>query len=105
MSGTGKVRSERWRERRRKGLIAIMVDVSPAHRRVFERMGLVQPGHDQDPAALTWAVERYLDTAPAVQGIGEALYPDPTNLPIKPKAKAIRKTNTGTPLPENSGGM
>ena len=76
MSGTGKVRSERWRERRRKGLIVITVDVSPAHRRVFERMGLVQPGDDQDRAALAWAVERYLDTAPAVQSIGEALYPD-----------------------------
>ena len=76
MSTTGKSRSERWRARRRKGLIVVTVAVSPSQRRSFERMGLVAPGCDQDPEALTWAVERYLDTAPAVQGIGDALYKD-----------------------------
>ena len=41
MSGTGKVRSERWRERRRGGLISVTVNVSPEHRRALERMGLI----------------------------------------------------------------
>jgi hypothetical protein len=74
MSDTGKVRSERWRQRRRSGSIAVTVAVSPAQRRAFERMGLIEPGCDQDQDELRWAVERYLDTAPAVQGIGDALY-------------------------------
>ncbi len=103
MSGTGKVRSERWRERRRKGLIAIMVDVSPAHRRVFERMGLVPPGHDQDRAALAWAVERYLDTAPAVQGIGEALYPDADEFTDQPEDGGGEEDAGVTSSPANSG--
>ncbi len=74
MSGTGKVRSERWRERRRGGLIPLTVNVSPEHRRALERMGLIPAGHDLDRAAITWAVERFLDTAPAVQAVGDALY-------------------------------
>ena len=39
-------------------------------------MGLIAAGFDKDHAALVWAIERYLDTAPAVQGIGDALYRD-----------------------------
>ncbi len=74
MSGTGKVRSERWRERRRGGLISVTVNVSPEHRRALERMGLISAGFDQDRAAITWAVERFMDTAPAVQAVGDALY-------------------------------
>ena len=73
---TTKERSARWRERKREGLIAITIDVSRAHRRAFERMGLIDAGFDRDQASLRWAVERYLDTAPAVQGIGDALYRD-----------------------------
>lgn len=74
MSGTGKARAERWRERRRSGLLPLMINVSMTHRRALERMGLILAGHDQDRAAITWAVERFLDTAPAVQAIGDALY-------------------------------
>ena len=85
MSDTGKARSERWRERRRKGLIAVTVDVSPAQRRAFERMGLVKPGRDRDQDELRWAVERYLDTAPAVQGIGDALYKDAPEFTDQPE--------------------
>ncbi len=74
MNGTGKARSERWRERRRYGLISVTVNVSPEHRRALERMGLISAGFDQDRAAITWAVERFMDTAPAVQAVGDALY-------------------------------
>ncbi|MGI4943363.1 MAG: hypothetical protein ACRYHQ_22830 [Janthinobacterium lividum] len=71
---TGGARSSRWRERRRNGLMPLTVNVSLEHRRALERMGLIPPGHDRDREAITWAVERFLDTAPAVQAIGDALY-------------------------------
>jgi hypothetical protein len=86
-SGTGKARSSRWRERRRSGLVPLTINVSPEHRRALERMGLIPAGHDRDRAAITWAVERFLDTAPAVQAVGDALYrgaaepPEATALP------------------------
>src|SRR5437763_16932044 len=73
---SGKARSERWRERRRKGLMSLTIDVSPAQRCAFERMGLISTGRGRDKEAVAWAVKRFLDTAPAVQGIGDALYPD-----------------------------
>ena len=38
-------------------------------------MGLIAPDMDRDVEALICAVERFLDTAPAVQAIGDALYP------------------------------
>lgn len=103
MIGTGKVRSERWRERRRKGLIAVTVDVSPAHRRAFESMGLVQHGHDRDRAALIWAVERYLDTAPAVQGIGDALFPDADEPTDQVEDGGGEENESEMPSPDNSG--
>ena len=71
---TSKARSAAWRARRRTGAILISIDVLPAHRRALESMGLIEPGKDQDPGELVWAVERFLDIAPAVQGIGDALY-------------------------------
>jgi hypothetical protein len=54
----------------------LTIDVSPAHRRAFERMGLIATGHYLDKEAMAWAVQRFLDTAPTVQRIGDALYPD-----------------------------
>ncbi len=76
MSGGGRARSERWRARRRLGLIPVIIDVAPKHRRALERMGLIANGYDEDREALAWAVVRFLDSAPAVQAIGDALFPD-----------------------------
>ena len=39
-------------------------------------MGLIALGNERDRDAVAWAVCRYLDTAPAMRAIGEALYPD-----------------------------
>jgi hypothetical protein len=39
-------------------------------------MGLIEPGYDEHPEAIAWAAARYLDTAPAMRKVGEALYPD-----------------------------
>lgn len=76
MSGGGRARSERWRARRRLGLIPVIIDVAPKHRRALERMGLIAAGYDENREALAWAVVRFLDAAPAVQSIGDALYPN-----------------------------
>ena len=76
MSGGGRTRSERWRARRRLGLIPVIIDVAPKHRRALERMGLIAAGYDENREALAWAVTRFLDAAPAVQEIGDALYPN-----------------------------
>lgn len=71
---TSRTRSAAWRARRRTGAIPISIDIMPAHRRALESMGLIPTGKDRDAEALIWAVERFLDIAPAVQGIGDALY-------------------------------
>jgi hypothetical protein len=76
MTASAKARSARWRDRRRLDAIRVVVDVLPAHRHALEGMGLIQPGFDRHQEAIGWAVARYLDTAPAMRAIGEALYPD-----------------------------
>ncbi len=76
MDTTCKARSARWRDRRRLGAIPVMVEVLPKHRHALEALGLIAPGNDRHPEAISWAVARYLDTAPAMRAVGEALYPD-----------------------------
>lgn len=80
-SGTGRERSERFRERRRHRLMPVTVSVSPAHRQALEHLGLIAPGSDRDREAVAWAVERFLDTVPAVVAIGTALYPTTEDFP------------------------
>ena len=95
MDRTARERSARWRDRRRIGAIAVKLDVTPKHRRALEAIGLVAPGNSRNPEAIAWAVARYLDTAPAMQAIGEALYPD------WPEDEAAEGDDTASP--QNSG--
>jgi hypothetical protein len=95
MDATAKERSARWRERRRRGIIPVTVDVVSMHRRALESIGLIRAGYDRDPEAVAWAVARFLNTAPAVQAIGEALYPD--------WPKDDDEAESDTPSPENNG--
>lgn len=76
---SGKARSDRWRERKRKGLISLTIDVSPTHCRALMRMGLIAATHDLDKVMIARAVERFLNTAPAIQAVGDALYPNVEN--------------------------
>ncbi len=76
MDRTARERSARWRDRRRVDAIAINLDVLPKHRRALEAIGLIAPGNGRNAEAVAWAVARYLDTAPAIRAVGEALYPD-----------------------------
>ena len=55
-------------------------------------MGLIAPGNERDRDAVAWAGCRYLDNAPAVRAIGEALYPD-----------WPEEAEDGTPLPFKRG--
>jgi hypothetical protein len=76
MARDSKARSARWRDRRRNDALLVKVAVLPKHRRALEAMGLIAPGHDRNPQAISCAVSRYLDTAPAMHAFGDALYPD-----------------------------
>ncbi len=76
MDSTARQRSARWRARRRLGAVSIKLDVLPKHRRALEAIGLITAGYRDDLEAVAWAVGRYLDTAAAMQAMGEALYPD-----------------------------
>lgn len=73
---SSKIRSERWRARRRSGAIPITVEVLPSHRRALESLGLIGPGMDRDHDAVAWAVERFLGVLPGFQAMGDAIYPD-----------------------------
>jgi hypothetical protein len=73
----------------------VTVDVLPMHRRALESMGLINAGYDRDPEAVAWAVTRFLNTAPAMQAMGEALYPD------WPEDEG--EAEGETPSPENTG--
>lgn len=92
---TGGERSSRWRERRRSGLIPLTVNVSLEHRRALERMGLIPAGLDRDREAITRAVERFLDTAPAVQAVGDALYRGAAEPPAATALLEITEGNAG----------
>jgi hypothetical protein len=76
MDRTARERSARWRDRQRVGALSVKVDVLPKHRRALEAIGLIAPGNGRNSEAVAWAVLRYLDTSPAMQAMGEALYPD-----------------------------
>ena len=95
MDRTARERSARWRDRRRVDAIAVNLDVMPKHRRALEAIGLIAPGNGRNPDAVAWAVARYLDTAPAMQAMGEALYPD------WPKDEEAEGDETASP--QNSG--
>ena len=100
---SSKARSERWRARRRTGAIPITIDVLPSHRHALESMGLIEPGYDREPEALVWAVERFLNTAPAVLAIGNALFPE---VPDAAEPEALDEPNADdfdTVSPECSG--
>ncbi len=69
-----RLRSQAYRERRRRGAVVAVVEVEREELRALERLGLLVPG-DRDGGAVAQAVARFLATADAVAGIGEALYP------------------------------
>ena len=70
----GRERSEAYRERRRHGRVLVSVEVEPRHLAALERLGLLDSG-ERDRTCISWAISRYLQAAPSVAAIGDALWP------------------------------
>lgn len=71
-------RTEAYRERQRRGAVLLRVPVGPREVAALERLALLPVG-ERDPERMAAAVARFLAAAaPAVVGLGDALYPDPT---------------------------
>lgn len=70
----GRERSEAFRERRRYGRTLVQVEVGPCHFSALERLALLHSG-ERDKASIAWAVSRFLDAAPHVSALGDALWP------------------------------
>jgi hypothetical protein len=56
-------------------------------------MGLIAAGNGRDRDAIVWAVARFLDTAPAVASIGNALYPNIEDFTIGEESDASPRNN------------
>lgn len=50
------------------------VEVGPGQIAALERLALLDRG-DRDKACIAWAVARFLDAAPHIAGLGDALWP------------------------------
>ena len=70
----GRERSEAFRERRRHGRVLVQVEVGPIELAALERLALLDAG-ERDKACIAWAVSRFLDAAPHVSALGDALWP------------------------------
>ena len=70
----GQERSEAYRERRRHGRVLVSVEVGPQQRAALERLALLDVGV-RDKACIGWAVSRFLDAAPHISALGDALWP------------------------------
>jgi hypothetical protein len=70
----GRERSEAFRERRRNGRLLVQVEVGPRHLAALERLALLDTG-ERDKECIAWAVSRFLDAAPHVSALGDALWP------------------------------
>jgi hypothetical protein len=68
-------RTEAYRERRRHGRVLVQVEVSLHHLAALERLALLDAG-EREKACIAWAVERFLDAAPHVSALGDALWPE-----------------------------
>jgi hypothetical protein len=70
----GRDRSEAFRERRRHGRVLVQVEVGPPHLAALERLALLGT-NERDKACIALAVTRFLDAAPHISGLGDALWP------------------------------
>jgi hypothetical protein len=68
-------RSGAYRERRRHGRVIATVEVGPYHLAALERLALLDVG-ERDKDVISRAVSRFLDTAPHLSAMGDALWPE-----------------------------
>ena len=69
----GRQRTQAHRERRRHGRMLVSVEIGPSQLTALERLGLLESG-DRDKVCIAWAVSRFLDTAPHVSALEDALW-------------------------------
>lgn len=67
-------RNEAFRERRRRGRVVVHVEVGPPQLAALERLALLEVG-ERNKACIGRAVTRFLDAAPHVSELGDALWP------------------------------
>lgn len=70
----GRKRSEALRDRRRHGRVLVQVEIGPRHFAALERLALLDVG-ERDKTCLARAVCRFLDAAPHISALGDALWP------------------------------
>ena len=70
----GRDRSEAFRERRRHGRMLVQVEVGPRHLAALERLALLDT-KERSKMCIASAVSRFLDAAPYVSALGDALWP------------------------------
>ena len=68
-------RSEAYRERRRHGRLLVTVEVGPYQVAALERLALLDVG-DREKTSISMAVTRFLEAAPHLSAIGDALWPE-----------------------------
>ena len=61
--------------RARHGLVLVSLEVGPRQIAALERLALLDVD-DRDKASIAWAVSRFLDAAPHLAAIGDALWPE-----------------------------
>ena len=68
-------RSEAYRERRRHGRVLVTVEVGPYQAAALERLALLDVG-DREKTSIATAVTRFLEAAPHLSAMGDALWPE-----------------------------
>ena len=68
-------RSEAHRDRRRHGRVLVTVEVGPYQVAALERLALLEVG-DRDKGSIATAVNRFLQAAPHLSAMGDALWPE-----------------------------
>ena len=66
-------RSESYRKRRRDGSLSVPIEIGPHQLAALERLALLDVG-DRDKVAIAGAVMRFLNTAPYLSALGDALW-------------------------------
>ena len=69
-----RLRSEAYRERQFHGRLLVSLEVSRTQIAALERLALLDVG-ERDRDCIAWAVGRFLDAAPHLSALGDALWP------------------------------
>ena len=68
-------RSAAYRDRRYHGLLIVPIEVSRKQLAALERLALLDVG-ERDKDCIAWAIGRFLDAAPHLSAMGDALWPE-----------------------------